>query len=168
MLFLLKFTTDKRKYTDDLDFPMAQQIKELQPVRPVVEAIQSIFGTPRHLQLLWHLPGLTKQEWHVDSIEQTRLFEKPMEQVPDWKDLIYSVFFAFSDYKINLSDFLDFDNEEIKGEKLVEVKRGSLLIITGHTAHAGNGADNTVFRSSTIKGETKQVHKICCIVILIG
>jgi|LauGreSBDMM110SN_4_FD.fasta_scaffold57157_1 hypothetical protein len=168
MLFLLKFTTGRRKYTDDVASPNVQKIEQLKPVRPVVEAMQSIFSTSRKLQLLWHLPGLSTQEWHVDSIEQTRLFENPINEHPDWKELIYSVFIAFSDFKINLADYLDFDNEEIKGKQLVEVKRGSLLVITGHTAHAGNGEDATVFRTSTIQGETNQVCKICCNVILIG
>lgn len=117
---------------------------------PVVTAIKSIFKTKRELQLLMHLPGLETQAWHVDSIEQAEHFAKPFKDIPtDFKNIIYSVFIAFSNFKINLSKFLDFDKEEIVGKQLVEVKRGSILVITGHTAHAGNCEDASVFRATS-------------------
>jgi hypothetical protein len=150
-----------RKYTVDTQCDLLNEksslAHELAPIRPIVDALKTIFDTPRGLQALWHLPLMEKQNWHVDSIEQAETFRVKDPKIPtSWKELIYSVFIAFSDYKILLSDYADYKNELLVGKKLVTVPKGSLLVITGHTAHAGNEADNTVYRKCSI-GNYKMV-----------
>ena len=144
-----------RKYTVDSECDLLNEkgalFNELAPIRPIIDAMKTIFGTPRGLQVLWHLPLMEKQQWHVDSIEQAEKFRDKDPKIPtSWKELIYSVFIAFSDYKILLSDYIDYEHELLVGKKLVLVPKGSLLVITGHTAHAGNEADNTVYRKCSI------------------
>jgi hypothetical protein len=144
-----------RKYTVDTQCDLLNEkspiANELAPIRPIVDAMKTIFDTPRGLQALWHLPKMEKQQWHVDSIEQAEKFKVKDPIIPtSWKELIYSVFIAFSDYKIHLSDYIDYKNELLVGKTLVLVPKGSLLVITGHTAHAGNEADSTVYRKCSI------------------